>query len=424
MIYFAEIAELNQVKIGFARDPRRRVANMQVHNASKMKLTRVFPGMIETERKFHGYFRSCHIRGEWFDLAKVEEMIAKAGDALLPEIESSFALSATRAEQMLVRYVKPPPRAIPVPEVVEVLPPDALPSEVYLSSLDGETSQETMRSALDVLARFVSGGKLTRTTFPWQALSYEQTQAIRERLIHETSYMPGTVNKFLAALRGVLEKAYRLRLMSREDYDAASDLKPDKRKPLAAGREVKDDELKALFAVCDLSTAIGARDALLLALLRGGGMRAGGVARLRYEEIEDEKLLAHEKGGKDRRIRISPQIAILLARWLEYRGREPGPLLCPVVRGGHVQARGFKNGRSVWEVVKALQERAEIEHMTPHDLRRTFATTLIRGGTDIGKVSKMMGHANVATTMIYDKRLEEEQDEVFEGIVLPLKEEG
>src|SRR5579871_5700278 len=100
-------------------------------------------------------------------------------------------------------------------------PADQNPAAVYLASLGSNQSRRTMRAALDTIAGVLSNGQDTITTFPWGALRFQHTQAVRAALSEK--YAPATANKMLSALRGVVEKAYKLGYMSPDDYAKASD---------------------------------------------------------------------------------------------------------------------------------------------------------------------------------------------------------
>ena len=79
-----------------------------------------------------------------------------------------------------------------------------------------------MRQALDTIAALLTGGLADAERIDWAALRYQHAQAVRTRLA--ATYAPATTNKMLSALRGVLREAWRLGLMSAEDYHRAADL--------------------------------------------------------------------------------------------------------------------------------------------------------------------------------------------------------
>jgi integrase/recombinase XerD len=158
---------------------------------------------------------------------------------------------------------------------VEALPAERHPVAVYLASL-ASGSRRTMRQSLSVIANLVSGGRADTRTLAWEKLRYQHTQAIRTALAER--YAPGTTNKMLAALRGVLKEAWRLGLMDAENYHRAVDLRAIKSQTLPRGRALTAGELRALFEACADGTKAGVRDAALLAILYAGGLRRSEAA--------------------------------------------------------------------------------------------------------------------------------------------------
>ena len=90
-----------------------------------------------------------------------------------------------------------------------------------------------------------------------------------------------------------------------------------------------------------------------------------------------------------------------LEAWLVVRGEAPGPLFCAVRKGG-----APKNGAPLAEsgIAWILARLAEIAHVSPHDIRRTFVGDLLDAGADLAIVKRLARHAQVSTTQRYDRR--------------------
>lgn len=279
----------------------------------------------------------------------------------------------------------------------ELVPVGRNPAVVYLAGLSAG-SRRSAAQALRVVAEIL---KLEVELVPWHRLGYQHTHAIRATLADR--YAPATANKILAALRGVLREAARLELMSAEAAARASDLKRVRGVTPPRGRALGVDELAALRAACTASEALGVRDVALLALLYGGGLRRTEAVDLDVDDVAGDELTVHGKGAKVRQVYLSAVHAFDVQTWLAVRGSEGGPLLCPVLRGGRVVIRRLTD-QAVLVALRRLAARASLAKFSPHDLRRTFISTLLDKGADIATVAKLAGHAQVTTTARYDRR--------------------
>lgn len=121
------------------------------------------------------------------------------------------------------------------------------PAAVYVARL-AKNSQPTMKRCLQALASLASGGKQDWLSLPWHSLRYQHTAALRAQISEQ--YAPATVNKMLCALRGVLQEAWRLGLISAEDCQRAKDVKAIKAEVLPAGRALSKIELRTLVENC------------------------------------------------------------------------------------------------------------------------------------------------------------------------------
>jgi hypothetical protein len=180
--------------------------------------------------------------------------------------------------------------------------PTRNPALVYLASL-AKSSRVVMAHALGVVARILTGDGAPPAAIDWGAVRYEHTQLIRAVL--QDRYEPATANRHLSALRGVLREAWRLGLVPAEAYHRAIDIGRVRGQPLPAGRALSAGELRALFAACADAArtrrgqASGARDAALLGVLYGGGLRRAEAVSLTPDDYDAaESSLKVRRGGR------------------------------------------------------------------------------------------------------------------------------
>jgi site-specific recombinase XerD len=291
------------------------------------------------------------------------------------------------------------------PLVLAVQPPsDEHPAAVYLARL-APGSRRTMKAAVDLVAAMLTSGAANAETLNWAGVRYQHAQAVRSGLAER--YKPATVNKALSGLRGVLREAWRLGLTTSEDYRRAADLEAVKGESLPPGRALSVGELKALLAACSMDdSAAGARDAALLALLYGAGLRRSEAVALDvsdYDVATGMLVVRHGKGNRDRVVYATNGAADAMADWLAIRGHDDGPLFLPVNKGGVVGGHRL-TGQAVLYILRRRAQQGGVTRLTPHDLRRTFISDLLDLGADISTVQRLAGHAQVTTTTRYDRR--------------------
>jgi len=282
---------------------------------------------------------------------------------------------------------------------LSTLPRDRNPAAVYLGRL-ASGSRRTMRHSLDTIAALAAGADAL--SMPWQGLRYQHTQLIRQQLAE--TYAPATANRHLSALRGVLEEAWRLGLLTAEDYRRAVDVPNVRGSTLPAGRSLSAGEISALFSSCGDDPA-GRRDRALIAVLYGTGARRAEASALDVADFDpvDGAFRVRGKGDKERSLFLPDAALPALRAWFEVRGSAPGPLFVPILKSGRLSDRRL-TGQAILLILRRRGELAGIEPFTPHDLRRTFAGDMLDAGVDLVTVQGMMGHANPATTGRYDRR--------------------
>ena len=295
---------------------------------------------------------------------------------------------------------------------------------VYVASLGSESGRRTMAGALDKVAQLISDGQMTIDTLPWYAMRFQHMAAIRARLME--LYRPSTINKTLSALRGTLRAAWRLGQMSADDYQAAVDVRGVRGETVPAGRELSSGELVALMATCaNDPTPAGARDAALIAVLYGAGLRRAEVVAVDLGDYnaETRELIVRGKGQKERLAWLNRGAKAAVDDWLVLRGSEPGPLFWPINKGGRLLPRRL-TPQAIYNMLGKRADEARVKDFSPHDLRRTFVSDLLDAGADIATVQKMAGHANVQTTARYDRRPEQAKKKAAELLHVPYRKRG
>ncbi|RJL23205.1 tyrosine-type recombinase/integrase [Bailinhaonella thermotolerans] len=321
------------------------------------------------------------------------------------------------------------PPALAVPAEPAPLPPGRNPYHVYLDTL-AATSRTVMRSHLDRIARLLAADtghpapeQLTGADLDWHRLRYEHTARIRTLVAGRTTGRgrppsPADINQHIAALRGVLAAAWRLGLMTTDDYHRARDLRPAPGSRVAHGQHVPRENIGALLAACDAddNQPLAARDAAMIAVLAAAGLRRAETAALDLAAYRrrDRALRVLGKGDKEQDVPLPSWAVARLEAWLAIRGHAPGPLFPRFRKGGRFTLDApHLTGQSIQVVIDRRARQAGLLRDTPafgeeriraHDMRRTFVGELLDAGVDLATAQRLARHAKPETTSRYDHR--------------------
>ena len=160
------------------------------------------------------------------------------------------------------------------------------------------------------------------------------------------------------------------------------------------------------------------RDYLYMRLMLQAGLRASEATALRPEHIDlmSGKLMVREgKGAKDRTLWIGEGLLEELQGWMGRRQEKAqgADYLLPTSNGTQVATSHLR--RSVKRYARDA-EIEEVERVSPHTLRHTFATRLYRSAGKIRLVQKALGHSDLSTTMIYTHVVDEELEGAMKGL--------
>jgi len=301
--------------------------------------------------------------------------------------------------------------------------------EEYLQFLEGEKgfAPNTVAAYQNDLAQFcdylddISQRECAAQGIPPREISWHQVNKFRllsyivEELKAKKRYVPATVARKVSAVRSFFRYLMKQGLIQ---ADPTEDL-PSPEVQKKAPRTLTVDEADALLAQPSGSESPEARrDRAMLELLYATGLRVTELVSLDLDNISLEprspSVRCLGKGAKERTIPIHEQAVRALVAYLnEGRGRlvknKKERALFVNRRGERLTRQGF------WLILKHYAREAGIpDPVTPHTLRHSFATHMLRGGAPLRSVQELLGHANISTTQVYTHITDEHVRRVYE----------
>jgi len=168
-------------------------------------------------------------------------------------------------------------------------------------------------------------------------------------------------------------------------------------------------EQDALLAQPNPRYLTGQRNRIMLRLMLDTGLRLSEAIHLRWKDIDltsGKVMVRQGKGAKDRTLWTGEANIEALTAWRERQARECSgrPPVVFSTKDGETLDPSY-----VRKMVKRYAKRAGIgKTISPHTLRHTFASDLLRQNPNIRIVQKALGHANLSTTQIYTHIVDEE----------------
>jgi site-specific recombinase XerD len=229
---------------------------------------------------------------------------------------------------------------------------------------------------------------------------------VRYRLYLESRHLAAnTINQQLAAVRRLAHEAADAGLLSPELAAGISRVKGVKQLGFRSGNWLSAEQSSEVLKHACGGTMRAKRDYAMLAMLFGCGFRRSELVGLELDEIQMRQghwaavdLIG--KGGHIRTVPIPNWVKAALDQWTRAAGVCEGKIFRAVAGRGKVWGRGLSQN-VVWYVVRTCCERAGLEHIAPHDLRRTCAKLCHDRGGELEQIQFLLGHASVQTTERY-----------------------
>jgi len=237
-------------------------------------------------------------------------------------------------------------------------------------------------------------------------LAFNRIVVVRYRLYLESRHLAAnTINQQLAAVRRLAHEAADSGLLSPELAAGISRVKGVKQLGFRSGNWLSAEQSSEVLKHCCGDSMRAKRDYAMLAMLFGCGFRRSELVGLELDDIQMRQghwavvdLIG--KGGHIRTVPIPNWVKAALDQWTQSAGVCEGKIFRAVAGRGKVWGSGISQN-VIWYVVRTCCERAGLEHIAPHDLRRTCAKLCHDRGGELEQIQFLLGHASVQTTERY-----------------------
>lgn len=281
------------------------------------------------------------------------------------------------------------------------------PAALYLATLGSQQSRRVVQSRLNRFAKLLKLDDWRQ--IPWREFDRPWLLLAKEALTVDQR-SPETINAILSMLKGVALQAWELKLINDHTYLRIKNTKAIRGQRVPKRRWLEKGDIIKLLDQCLKDDRLqGLRDAALLALLYGCGLRRSEVVGIDLEHLDSKEhaIRILGKGNKERIVYPPVRAWEMMQEWIrDGRGDDAGALFCRIRKGDMVTLERLTD-QAVYYITQRLILLTGVENFSPHDLRGSFISYLLDNGEDIKTVADIVGHADVRTTAGYDRRGEE-----------------
>lgn len=216
---------------------------------------------------------------------------------------------------------------------------------------------------------------------------------------------PASINQQLTVLRRLAREAAEGGLLSPLIAQSISQLPNVPSRGVRVGTWLRREQAKRLVVRPNLTRLSGLRDYAILGCILECGLRRGDVSALTVEhlqQMEDRWVIVNlrGKGNRLRTIPVPPNVKLAIDAWLERSHITDGAIFRSVRKNDTVWGEGLST-HAIWLIVDRYAREANLAHVAPHDLRRTFGRICYDLAKDLKHVQSLLGHASALTTERY-----------------------
>ena len=249
-----------------------------------------------------------------------------------------------------------------------------------------------------------------------QEQELELTEVLTQEVEHYAAALTrkgrsaATVTRSIASIKSFYSCLVTLGIMDHNPAKGVVPAKVERKLPqILTGKEVE-----LLLEQPECTDLKGYRDRAMLELLYATGIRVSELIALDVDDLNlSAGMLRCASKGKERVIPLYQTAVRALSEYL-HRVR-PQLVESPSETALFVNMSGDRMSRQgFWKLIKYYQEKAGIEKdITPHTLRHSFAAHLLENGADLRSIQEMLGHADISSTQIYSRLLNQRLKDVY-----------
>lgn len=289
---------------------------------------------------------------------------------------------------------------------------DVPPEMEWFANIENANTRRAYRSDVQEFMRFAD----IREPEEFRQVKRAHLIAWRKQL--ETKKLEAaTVRRKLSAIASLFDHLCECNAVP---FNPANGVKrPNQNSNEGKSPALSDAQAKAILEAPSAITIKGLRDRAILSILLFHGLRRAELCSLTVGDIQSRRGVMHfrvqGKGGKIRFLPVHPHSSQRITEYLERTGHgtaSENPLFKPVNNSGGKLNQALTGNGVYKSVVKkyAAALGFDLESVCVHGLRATAATNALDHEADIAKVQDWLGHSNISTTRLYDRRQTKPED--------------
>ena len=271
-----------------------------------------------------------------------------------------------------------------------------------LSTIYGRSENTIMsyRRDLRMFQRYLTGHKIS-----FKELTAQDISSLLAEI--SVNHSRASQARLLSSVRGFYDFLFQNEIIGSNILSHYDSMKV----PLRLPKALSTDQVSALINSIPGNSEIDLRDAAVIEILYGTGMRISELVNLSMNDLllEDQLISVIGKGNKQRLVPVGRYAYQSLVSWLgsegrmkilgkSRRSRDSLDAVFINMRGNRLSRQG------AWFILKERANRVGLgDKLSPHVLRHSCATHMLDNGADIRVVQELLGHVSIATTQIYTK---------------------